>query len=632
MTSPAPGPAPAPARDLRLALVAVLVTATLLRLAFASAQPHSNRFWDEQYSFQNVAAYLAEGQWRPAHALYPSLSFLPHTAVLAVSEGLYRLTGVEAFAVFADREAHVFSATAYRLVRGVSVAFGVWSLALLFRLGRRVLDAPAGLVGTLLLATFWRHVSASGEFKPDSVVVALVLLSVGWSLEAVRRGSWPAFLLAGVGVGLVTSAKYNGALVALVPAVAVALRGREAIRLLPRLAAAAGASLATFALLNPWPELVWRGYRFQVGFYERLSARRGADSWDVLVGTVDFFTRHQGVPVALAAAVGLAVLTWRAARARPRSEEVLVLASFTVGYPLSYALVTANFQSQNILPVVGLGCLFAGWTMVALWRWLEGRLLSLATRWARALAFAALFVLLHRFPVTAAYLETVPTTTAQSAARLTAELSPVWLRVAFYERVEERIGIAAGSLGVATRPVARLTDVESAALDFADAELFRADRLSGADAAAYLRRMARPAVRLERVRPGPFAARGPELVLILHPWSDLGPAQKLEVVDLGQGRRRVRFDGLAAAGEVISFTIVARGRGPQLSVSGLWLDDSPLPVFYTGAITEKELHYVSQRTTLGDGVHELVVEQGENASSFVPPTVELHRWQRRRPG
>jgi Dolichyl-phosphate-mannose-protein mannosyltransferase len=623
---------PPSARELRLALAVVLITAAILRLAYAFARPDSNRFWDEQYSFQNVAALLADGHWRPAHALYPSLSFLPHTAVLAASDGLYRLTGVRAFAIFTDRENHVFSATAYRLVRGVSVFFGVWSLVLLYRLGRRVLDAPSALVGTLLLATFWRHVTASGEFKPDSVVMALALLSIGWSLEAVRSGSWPAFLLAGAGVGLVTSAKYNGALLALVPTVAVALRGRQAIPLLPKLAAAAGASLAVFALLNPWPSMVWRGFQFQAAFYERVSARRKSDFWQVLQSTAEFFTRHQGVLVALAAAAGLAVLSWRAVRAWPRCQEVLVLVAFTVGYPVIYALVTANFQTQNMLPVVCLGCLFAGWTMVAVWRRLEGRFSGLSSRRARGLAFSMLFVLLVRFPVTAAYAEVVPTTTTQSAARLAEHLSPPWLRVVVYERFDEKMTIAPGALGIATLPVAKLTDVESEALDFADAEVFRADRLTGSDAEAYLRRMVRPESWLDRVRPGFLAARGPELVLIFHPWNELGPARPLEVADLGQGRRRVRLDGVASAGDVISISLVARGRGPQLRVFGLWLDGRPLPVHYTGAMTEKELHFVSQRRTLGSGPHEMVVVQDENATGSVLPSAALHRWERRRPG
>lgn len=611
-------------RELRFALLAVLVTAALLRLVFAQAHPDGTRFWDEKYTFENVAAILAEGRWQPENALYPSLSFAPQTGLLALSDALYRLTGAKVFSVFADRETKDFSATAYLLARGVSVFCGVWSLWLLYRLGRRVLDPATALVGTLLLATFWRHLSASGEFKPDVVALALTLLAAGWCLEAAARRTWPAFLLAGAGIGLATAAKYNAALVALVLLTAVALQGRQAARELPRLAAAGGASIAVFSLLNPWVPLVLRDFGLQMVYYTRTATSQGSGYWTVLVGTADFFFRHHGTLVALCAAVGTLALAWRGLRDVRQHRELLSLLAFAVGYPLVYAAITRLFRSQNLLLVVPFTSLFAGWAMVAGWRWLARLWRPLGSRAATVTAFVALFLAAHRFPVTATYAEVVPTTAARCAAWLSEHLRPAELRLGFYELGNEKIRGRPGSRLLAIVPVERLDQVEPHALDLADCEIFAAERLAGE---LYRKRIARPAVtRLERVAPRLFFTRGQELVIALHPWHELGPPRLLEVEDLGHGRRRSRLDGSANAGDVFSISATAPHRGVRHPTIRLRIGGRLVPFYSTGIRDGTETHFISQRQVLGPGSRELILELGR-AGEAALTRLELHRWQ-----
>lgn len=613
----------------------MLAAAALLRLVYSLPQPDPGRFWDERYGFRNVAAVLLDGQLGPAHALYPSLSWLPHAALLAASEVFHRLTGAEELAIVGDAGERIFSPTAYRLARSVSVVCGVWAVWLLYRLGSRALDPVVALVGALLLAGFWRHVTASGEFKPDAIVVALTLLSAGWSLRAGRLGGWPAYLLAGAGIGLVASAKYNAAVVALVLVAAVAVHGRAAVRLLPKLVAAAVASLAVFGALNPWPAMVVRDFRWQLGYYALEAKRAGSGHLDVLLVEVDFLVRHHGVLVALCAAAGLVALGWRAARSVPRHRELIPLLVFAAGYPLVYAVVTRLFLGQNILPAVPFTCLFAAWTMVAAGRSLAARWPALgrpALGWA---AFAALAIVVFRLPAAATYDEAVPSTSQRAAALLAGGLAPpLDLRIAFHERgADPPIHARIGGRRLRVVPVEDLAAVAPAALDLADVEVFPAERLAGDGATFYLRRVATSGVaRVERIPSRLFVTRGRELVIVLHPWRRHGPAQLLEpgaAIDVGGGRRRlrVRLDGGAASGEAVSvgLTVPYRADGPPLDE--LTLAGRPLAWYETGGRGGGRVHLITERRLLGDGPQELVVVLPAPPAGAAAPRFELHRWR-----
>ncbi|MEM8963235.1 MAG: hypothetical protein AAGD38_17250 [Acidobacteriota bacterium] len=70
-----------------LALLLLIVVCGLgLRLWYGSAFPDSSRFWDEQYSLQNVRSLLATQTLEPASGYYPSPVFnLPPTLILRQS-------------------------------------------------------------------------------------------------------------------------------------------------------------------------------------------------------------------------------------------------------------------------------------------------------------------------------------------------------------------------------------------------------------------------------------------------------------------------------------------------------------------------------------------------------------------
>src|SRR6185295_16347371 len=90
--------------------------------------------------------------------------------------------------------------------------------------------AGSGLLAAAVLAAFPRHLLASVEFKPDILVILLVLLTFYWTLDAALRPSLARFLAVGLGVGLAVSTKYTGIAAALPITTAVLVNGRRDAR------------------------------------------------------------------------------------------------------------------------------------------------------------------------------------------------------------------------------------------------------------------------------------------------------------------------------------------------------------------------------------------------------------------
>src|SRR5260370_32539083 len=123
---------------------------------------------------------LVDGQPRPANVSHQGLSYLPHAALLAASEGLHRLTGRAVFGAFAGDDD--LSPTGYFLCRLLQALAGTLSLYLTYRIGRR-LDSPAtGVTAALLLSAVPWHLRQSVIFKPDILLVTASLVPFAASL------------------------------------------------------------------------------------------------------------------------------------------------------------------------------------------------------------------------------------------------------------------------------------------------------------------------------------------------------------------------------------------------------------------------------------------------------------------
>jgi len=144
------------------------------------------------------------------------------------------------------------------LGRGLSVVLGTASVPVLYLLGRDVSGRRAvGLLAALLLAIAPSHITHSRYVTPDVVLVLCVVLALWSAVRVWQHGATWQYLAAGVAVGLVAGAKYNGALVVCALLVAHALRrGWHGLRD-RRIYVALALSGATFLLTTPFAVLDW---------------------------------------------------------------------------------------------------------------------------------------------------------------------------------------------------------------------------------------------------------------------------------------------------------------------------------------------------------------------------------------
>ncbi len=649
-------------RWVRALLAALLVYAFALRAWYGSAGLDSARFFDEQFSLRNVTALLVDRAVKPANAFYPSLSYLPQTAVLVVSHGLHKLTGIEALAIFGTPSqpagADGYTRTAYFLCRLVSALFGALSLWAVYRLGKRLVSPRAGLLAAVFFAGLPPHVFASAIFKPDILVALLTVLVFDQCLEAVLDPTRRRYLVAGAGIGLAVCAKYTGVGVAIPLAAGTLMLGWRKRERWARLGLAAAASVATFALLNPFLFVIVRYIPRLWSIAEGKAEYYDSTPWTVFLRELRFLSAHHGPVVLTLAVAGLTLFAWRALRGegetRRRVAAVMVL-SYVVGYSLLYALAGKVFRGQNYIPVAAFTSIAAAWAAILLWDRLAARVPVLGRPWAAALAWAAAlgFVL---WPTAAStYGEVVPTTTQMAARLLVSRFEPAELRQVFYERDTGPATQPAGEDEVPPGPrrprpageplraeigerrmlalfAPRLAEAEPADLERSDAELFPASHLLGADAGFYAGRVA-AGTEAVRFAPRAFAVRGPELVAVLHGWELAGEPQPLTLVAnglpaAGAGPRyRAELAAPIEPGELVSLSIwlpLERGQPRQDS---FLLGETRVPL-YDQRVAGRRVRYLTTRVELPPGTAELDFELDPTLALEAPPRAELNRWRR----
>lgn len=501
-------------------LVGVLAVTLALRLWAAAQDLDSNREFDERFSFKNVATLLLHHELRPQNAYYPSLSYLPQAAALWASETLSQASGIESLSVFAADRAG-WSATAYVIVRGISVLYALASLWLTYRLGRRLFSPAVGLLAAAALAATQRHIVSSAQFKPDMLVVLLTVVGFGWALDAALQPTLGRYARAGVGVGLAVAAKYTGIAAALPIAAAGVWRGWRDRRQWLWLIAAGLISIATFVALNPFLGQVLGFVPNLVHGYDTKGASVGSGHLAVLQKEIRFLVEHQGwfVTVFLALGVLGLLLGWGGARSELRRiGGGLLLAQF-LGYSFLHAGFMNLFRAQNYLPVAPFSALIAAWAMVETWRFLAARQAGLArpTVAATLLVAATAFFVARQAGIV--YERVVPSTWSAAGARLAAVLPKDGPRYVAFENAYGPLQLPGRPEYVLRAAADRLAAEETDSLDRTDAEVFPLERLEGPNAGDYRQRIERvfgaDVLRVERRF---MAAQGPGFAIVLHPW------------------------------------------------------------------------------------------------------------------
>ena len=615
------------------ALALVLLLNLALRVANGSTGLDSTRFFDERFSLRNVAAVLLEGTSQPSNAFYGSLSYLPQAAALYVSETLHKLTGVEWLAIRSERSSDGWSKTAYFITRAVCAVFGTLSLWLTFLLGRRLFGPEVGLLAAIFYGAFPRHLLASTEFKPDILVVVLVLLTYLWSLDAAADPTRRKVLLAGCGVGLAVATKYTGVGVAIPLTIGVLWHGFRDRKLWFTLVGAGLVSMVTFFVLNPHVAVIFAYLPRIWRIMEDKGEASGDSHLDVLFREGEFLWNHHGPVLLFFALAGFAAMArrlWRGTGGERR--EAAMFLGYIVGYSLLYAAATKLFKGQNYLPVAAFTSVLSAWAMWFSWQRLTA---SVAPRVRTGLA--VLLTLLgsgwiYSASATYTYLDGVPTTMEQAQDFLRRSLNPFELRHIYYERTNFdddhyakrrhalRLATAGGHWMVAL-PSEELFEREEQTLDLSDAEVFPVSRL---DDERYLRRVVAHDS-AQRFESSVLGAWGDDLVVLSHPWHLRAEPELFTLENLGQNAYRTVLETPMTAGEAVSFSIWLPRRTGSEKPRWVRIDGEEHQIFRT-RLGGKRIHYVSLRWRWPEDTNQLEFSFDSRLRLEQGVEIRLARW------
>ena len=595
----------------RLLLGVLLLWAFGLRAWYATPDLTSTRFWDERYGLQNIELLLRDGQWRPAHGLHPGLSYLPHSLILKGSDVLYRVTGNDAFAVLHERQG--FTPTAYLLCRLLQVVFGTVSLLLVYLIGSRLGGNRLGLLAAFLLAVVPWHLRQSVIYKADMVLLAAVILSFYLTLRAIDKPTFASYAAVGAAIGLAMASKFNGGPAAIPVTLGTLLSPQRSKKTFLLLAAAGAISIAVFLLFNPFVLIDFDIYRRSmsrtVRVYARKGAAKGVDSpLDLVPRTVETLLSpsFHGLLIGIAALAGLAALTYLSLKHLKRSRVALswlMALSFVLSYSVLYAVSTPNPSPHNWLPLSPFLALSAAWALLALWS-IAAEHLPQRRQLPIGVTVALLLVVFVGWPAnTYTYRSTVPSTgnTALEVLRSMLKRPPGLQVVSEYDfkipRMQEY-----RKARLALQQVGSLTELPLQVLDRFDSGVFPANCLTDPRTAGfYSERIERlPEGNVHRIRPRPFGAWGPEVIVLLHPLRQQAEPERGEWVRSPRDRRLYSTSlGLevGSAGPIsLQFRRPARSRKAELTVGS----DSSSLLTFRGA--DYKLHQITRRFDPADEI------------------------------
>ena len=542
----------------------LLLWAFAVRLVFSWPDPTMNRIWDERYNAGNVAAILAEGQWRPVRAHYPTLSYLPHALVLKGWETARALPGLReappSFSV-APNGRPFLTPLGVRTCRAIQALVGTASLWVLFLIGRRLFGSSTGLLGALLLSVVPWHLRQSVAFKPDIMLVLTAVMALYAMLAASRSGTLRGYAVAGAMVGATAASKWNGGALLIPLLAAIALGGIESrsVGLLARRTLAAGAAAAgVLLLLNPWlvldPDLYRRHLGSTVNQYQERLVNADSGWFDQpvnlvtsLVGSI-YFGPVLGAG-ALAGLAGLLLLVLRHRRVSAplpggamTTSDAWIMLTFFGGYVAALWLATRYPKPPNWLIVAPVAALAGAWLIVFL---VGAARRAGPTGWRRAAAPALVLIVAPAVAVKVqsvhrtVYDENVPLT-VDEAARVAGARKPLRGRTFVSELPLGAQAFDPRTWDSAFVPtVIRTEDVTAelgAEAETADVLLFAGSRLGPGQDPAYRELAAGAGAAAQRFEPGPFRLRGEPVVLVRRRFDPIGPPSQAPFAATAEGR------------------------------------------------------------------------------------------------
>ncbi|MDQ3899347.1 MAG: glycosyltransferase family 39 protein [Actinomycetota bacterium] len=317
----------------------LLLLALVLRLVGVTADLPYMHHPDEPVNLRVIDAMVSNGDANPHFFNYPSLFFYLNTLFHLDGPLLGWIPGLAERAPVSTLMGVSYAPTTGSIMvhRSLTVALGILVVFVGWVTARRVTTGvlPAAVTATLL-ALSPTLITHSRFITPDMPTALLVAVAVLASVRLLQSGSWPAYALSGLAVGLATSMKYTAVFVAVPVIVAALLRCtdragfRRAAAGLP--IAGVGAVLA-FLATTPYALLdraaFLKGLQFERQHYATGHAGMDGDAAGFYAG---YLATHEGLLIALAVVAVVAV-----ASHRQRWRVAVVLGSF----PIIYSAVVA---------------------------------------------------------------------------------------------------------------------------------------------------------------------------------------------------------------------------------------------------------------------------------------------------
>jgi len=100
--------------------------------------------------------------------------------------------------------------------RIVSLVFGVATIALIYKIGKRMFGASAGLLAAAVVTLSPPHISLSQQVRMDVQMVFLLVAAYWYCLNILEKQDWKSYLLAGFLTGLACVTKYPAAVFTLI--------------------------------------------------------------------------------------------------------------------------------------------------------------------------------------------------------------------------------------------------------------------------------------------------------------------------------------------------------------------------------------------------------------------------------
>jgi 4-amino-4-deoxy-L-arabinose transferase-like glycosyltransferase len=253
----------------------------------------------------------------------------------------------------------------FMLGRGLAALVGAFSILVVYLIARLVTsNRLSAVLAALLISVDAVSVKNSHFIRPDILAIFFALISVLFALKIVEDPSRKKYILAGAGLGLATSSKYNLAFVVIPLLVAHLIRNRERFFWDKEIYIAGFVAVIVFILTTPFAVLDPSRF-LSIGPTEDAliysTGHPGAEG-NSLQWYITFLWTTQSWTLVLAS--GAAILLFLR-----REWKGLVFLSFPLVYFVFISLYTVHFDT-TILPVIPFIAVLAAWLVGIISDWL----------------------------------------------------------------------------------------------------------------------------------------------------------------------------------------------------------------------------------------------------------------------